>query len=197
MPAKNEKELLLAYIDGDQEAFNELYCLYENDIREVIWRTAPGYLRSEVDDICQYFWLNIIQYISSYDTGKPVKNWFFASAIKASARYRDTQIRKSKVDILDSKVMTVSEMINPPRSREIRPDDNVATKEECRIVRNALGKLKPLYRDIIYKVHLKGLSLDEYSSTTGLPMETVYKRLQRGMQRLREVREVKLLVGQR
>lgn len=196
MPARTEKELLLAYIDGDQEAFNELYRFYERDIREVIRRTTPGYLKSEIDDICQYFWLNIIKYIESYDAGKPLTNWLYASAIKASARYRNTQVRKSKVGILDAKVMTVLEIINPPGSREACPEDHVATNEACRIVRSALGKLKPYYRDIIHKVYLKGISLDDYSLTTGLPMETVYKRLQRGMRRLREVQEVKTLVSQ-
>ncbi len=83
-----EKNLLRRFVKGDEEAFNLLYSQYQQVIRNRIRNYTKGRLRSEIDDICQHFWLNLVRYAQSYDQTKPVENWLISCAVRSIYHYK-------------------------------------------------------------------------------------------------------------
>ena len=48
MKAIDDKDLMLGFLDGNEDAFNELYGRYDDDVRNVIYRYAPACLKGEI-----------------------------------------------------------------------------------------------------------------------------------------------------
>ena len=68
------------------------------------------------------------------------------------------------------------------------------TKEEATVVLKAMKRLPAEYQRITHAVYLKGQSLADYSSTSGVNINTVHGQIKRAMKCLRELPEVRSLV---
>ena len=164
---KPDRDLLLAFIDGDEAAFNELYCRFRRDVRKVVFKYhRPNF---EIDDICQHFWTGLLQYAHSYDRSRPVRNWLISAAVKSVSSYARKQ-RPLSVVSLDS-----------PDHHEQSPVAQAIAKEEVTVVLKAMKKLPAAYQRIIHAVYLKGQSLADYSSTSGVNINTVHGQIKRAM----------------
>ena len=79
---QTDRNLLLAFIDGDEAAFNEFYHRFRQDVRNVVHKYHTPNFHYEIEDICQHFWAGLLQYVHSYDSRKPVRNWLISAAVK-------------------------------------------------------------------------------------------------------------------
>ena len=71
---KTDRDLLLAFIDGNEAAFNELHCRFRRDVRHVVFKYhTPGFY-FEIEDICQHFWTGLLQY-RCRTAAWPTDNW--------------------------------------------------------------------------------------------------------------------------
>ena len=179
---KTDRDLLLAFINGDETAFNELYCRFSRDVRHVVFKYHKPSFHFEIEDICQHFWTGLLQYAHSYDRSKPVRNWLISAAVKSVSSYARKQRPLSLVS-LDS-----------PDHHEQSPVAQAIINEEATVVFEAMKKLPAAYQRIIHAVYLKGQSLADYSATSGVNINTVHGQIKRAMKCLRELPEVRSLV---
>ena len=179
---KTDRDLLLAFIDGDEKAFSELYCRFSRDIRHIVFKYHRPSFYFEIEDICQHFWTGLLQYAHSYDRSRPVRNWLISAAVKSVSSYARKQ-RSQSVVSLDS-----------PDHHEQSPVAQAIITEEATVVFEAMKKLPAEYQRIIHAVYLKGQSLADYSATSGVNINTVYGQIRRAMKCLRELPEVRSLV---
>jgi RNA polymerase sigma-70 factor (ECF subfamily) len=78
------------------------------------------------------------------------------------------------------------ENIFPPDSRALNPEEVVLQDDRGTLLRKALEKLPPNFREVIVLRELEGMSYREIADITGMPAGTVMSSLSRARGRLRE-----------
>jgi RNA polymerase sigma factor (sigma-70 family) len=78
------------------------------------------------------------------------------------------------------------ENIFPPDSRALNPEEVVLQNDRGTLLRKALEKLPPNFREVIVLRELEGMSYREIADITGMPAGTVMSSLSRARGRLRE-----------
>lgn len=77
------------------------------------------------------------------------------------------------------------ENLAPPDSRSPNPEEAVLQNDTTALVRKALEKLPPNFREVLVLRELQGLSYREIAAITGIPAGTVMSSLSRARHRLR------------
>lgn len=75
----------------------------------------------------------------------------------------------------------------PPDSRAPNPEEVLLQNDSGTLVRKALEKLPPNFREVLILRELEGMSYREISDITGMPAGTVMSSLSRARGRLRQV----------
>ncbi len=73
-----------------------------------------------------------------------------------------------------------------PDSRAPNPEEVVLQKDSAALLRTALEKLPPNYREVLILRELEGMSYKEIADITGMPVGTVMSSLSRARGRLRQ-----------
>ncbi len=79
------------------------------------------------------------------------------------------------------------ENLFPPDSRALNPEEVVLQNDSSTLVRKALERLAPNYREVLVLRELEGMSYKEIADITGMPAGTVMSSLSRARDRLRQV----------
>lgn len=179
--------LALAFQQGDSDAFDEVYRLYHEEIREQIrYNTYPN-MQSELDDICQHFWMSIHRWGRSYDPARPLQNWLIATASKATASYYKANTRKRNLNLIGQGYAQLGEdEIVHPIDEQPSPETCAIFREDFAAAKEALGQIPPQFRKAINAVYLEGFTPLAYARLNGIPEGTVYTQLRRGIKHLRK-----------
>jgi RNA polymerase sigma-70 factor (ECF subfamily) len=78
------------------------------------------------------------------------------------------------------------ENLFPSDSRALNPEEVVLQNDSGTLVRKALEKLAPNYREVLVLRELEGMSYREIADITGMPVGTVMSSLSRARGRLRQ-----------
>ena len=78
------------------------------------------------------------------------------------------------------------ENLFPPDSCALNPEEAVLQNDSNALLRKALEKLPPNYREVLILRELEGMSYKEISDITGMPAGTVMSSLSRARSRLRQ-----------
>jgi RNA polymerase sigma-70 factor (ECF subfamily) len=78
------------------------------------------------------------------------------------------------------------ENLFPPDGRNPNPEEVVLQNDSGSLVRQALEKLPPNFREILILRELEGLSYEDIAKITGMPTGTVMSSLSRARSRLRQ-----------
>src|SRR5258707_109158 len=79
------------------------------------------------------------------------------------------------------------ENLFPADSRAPNPEEVVLQNDSVTLVRKALEKLPPNFREVLVLRELEGISYREIAAITGMPAGTVMSSLSRARGRLRQV----------
>jgi RNA polymerase sigma-70 factor, ECF subfamily len=79
------------------------------------------------------------------------------------------------------------ENLFPPDSRALNPEEVVLQNDSANLVRKALERLAPNYREVLVLRELEEMSYKEIADITGMPAGTVMSSLSRARDRLRQV----------
>jgi RNA polymerase sigma-70 factor, ECF subfamily len=75
----------------------------------------------------------------------------------------------------------------PPDSRALNPEEAVLQNDSGALLRKALEKLPPNFREVLVLRELEGMSYREIADITGMPAGTLMSSLSRARARLRQV----------
>lgn len=78
------------------------------------------------------------------------------------------------------------EDLSPPDARTLNPEEVVLQNDSGSLVRQALEKLPPNFREVLILRELEGLSYEDIANITGMPTGTVMSSLSRARSRLRQ-----------
>lgn len=169
--------LVIRAKNGDHEAFGELIEMYEDLVFTIIRQRIRD--NSAVNDVAQDVFLRAFRKIEQLGDPAKFKSWLCQIAARLSINYA-----------LRAKQFEGREYFNPA-GEEKDPAIGLITEETALKVRNALKKVKRIYRDPLVDFYFHDIPLKEIGEKYGIPLGTVKRRLYEGRKLLRNVFETR------
>jgi RNA polymerase sigma-70 factor (ECF subfamily) len=173
MPYQEVPELVRAFRQEDQQAFNRLVTLYQRKI----YNLALGYVKQEDEakDLAQDIFVTVFRQIDKLKDENKFGAWLYQLALN-HCRNRYQKLRRrgffSNQSIDDSETgLNLTSGATPEKDYE--------RQNTARLVREAIASLAPAEKEVILLRDLQELSYEEISEILDLPMGTVKSKLNR------------------
>ncbi|MHC4297963.1 MAG: RNA polymerase sigma factor [Planctomycetota bacterium] len=173
-----DASVMNAYLAGNKEAFNILYERYSGMVEVLIKKFTAKAHQQEVDDICQQFWLNLVQYGSSYDGTSDVSKWLGVIAYNTTVAYQDKHSPKRTLSV-------AADEAHSERMENNDPTAAIMLADEIEAVRAAMDLVNPVYRNILEGIYFQDQTPREYADANDIPIGTVYTQLERAVVHVR------------
>ena len=174
-----DERLMLAYRDGDAEAFERLYQRYRSKLyRHLAHQCGDARLAEE---LFQDIWLKVIAARSTYEPLASFATWIFRIA---HHRLLD-HYRKNGRDALASYTDDDALEAIPAPAASADPARAAESKAIAVRIGSALAALPAAQREVFLMAEAGGMTLDEIAAATASGRETVKSRLRYAMGKLR------------
>jgi RNA polymerase sigma-70 factor (ECF subfamily) len=164
---------------GDREAWSVMYDRHVADVFGFLHHLLGGN-RALAEELNQDVWLTAVQGFDRFDPRKGTfRDWLFGIARhRASRHYRSLSPRPAPDDATAS---------DGEDGGALPPPDLLEEVERAQVVRAALVRIEPDYRDVLVRKYLDGCSVAEIAERTGRSAKAVESMLTRARGRLREL----------
>jgi len=173
--ADTDGELVVRVAAGNLAALGELFDRYEPDVRRFLGRL--GVSASDLDDLVQATFLEVLHAAPRYDPSFAVKVWLLGLAAILVRRHRRSLGRAA------ARLLSWASL--PPREPPPTPAVLVENDQELRRFQEAFERLSIKKREVFALVVLEGLSGEEVASLLAIPVNTVWTRLHHARRELR------------
>ncbi|MEO8355562.1 MAG: sigma-70 family RNA polymerase sigma factor [Chloroflexota bacterium] len=179
----DENVLIKAAQAGDLEAFNTLILRYQN----LLFGIALRMLNDEdtASDAVQEALISVFSKFRTFRGGS-LRSWLARVTVNAcydemrrKRRQRETPLEQFNIN--GEEVEDLAWMIDPGAL----PDEQYDSYELESAIQHCLRMLTPAYRDVVVLVDIEGLSYEEASIATRVPLGTVKSRLARARLQIR------------
>jgi len=161
---------------GDQNAVQECLKSYGG----LVWSLARRTLRNteDAEDAVQEIFLDVWKNAARFDPSQASETTFIAMIARRRLidRIRHGQRRIS--------AGSIDEMLTEP---SVRTDRTLQTNVEAQEAAKAMNQLRPEQRQVLQLYIVHGLSHQEISEATGMPLGTVKTHARRGLIQVREL----------
>ncbi len=184
-PPATDHQLILDFLGGNPEAFNQLLLQYKNPVYNLCCRMLEN--AGDAEDCAQetfikaYFGLKGFRFKSSF------KTWLYRIAVNTcknkmtSAEYRSRQ----NIIELDKPISHLDDMYLEIEDKSKSPETAALEKETAAAIMNAINSLPPLEKTLIVLCDIEDGSYEEIAAITGLKLGTVKSKLARTRHHLR------------
>lgn len=172
----SDETLMLAYANGDGDAFAELYARH----RARLFHYLLGQLRdrSLAEELFQDVWQKMIHARNGWRPDAAFATWLFRIAHnRLNDHWRAARHRPVAPDDADERTARLADTCTP----ELLADEQAQRLE----LRQALAELPPEQQEVVILRLEQELSLEEIGQITGVGRETVKSRLRYAMDKLR------------
>lgn len=167
---------------GDLGAFTDLVLHYKDRLFNFIFRMVHS--REEAEDLLQEVFLRVYKSLSSYSPQYQFSTWVYRIAQNLCI---DTLRRQRMPTIsVDCPLGEDEDLVMELPDQSMSPEVMFESADLRREVEAAIAELPPRYRAVIVLRHLQGLSYEEISQITDLPVNTVKTHIFRARRILRE-----------
>jgi RNA polymerase sigma factor (sigma-70 family) len=135
--------------------------------------------QQDAQDVVQEAYLRAFRFFPSF-RGGDARAWLLK--IVRNTSYTWLHVNRPPQDAAE-----FDENIGPPDLRTPNPEEAVLQNDSFTLVRKALEKLQPNFREVLILRELEGMSYREIADITGMPAGTVMSTLSRARGRLRQV----------
>ena len=184
MPLKRAMDsdalLLAKFLEGSEEAFEELVRRHEAAIRKL----AFGFVRDRglAEDIAQDAFLRAYRKAASFGGEGSVKNWLFRIAIN---RAQDELRRRKRKGEVSWEELDSPDEVGGTAASSI--EDQAAASEFQQHLAQALTRLRKEYRTPLVLREVEGMTYQEIADFLHWPLGTVQTRVHRGRLELRSL----------
>lgn len=179
-----DKELVLRVQNGDQEAFKQLFELYNRRAFAV----AFGVVKNQQDalDVVQDAFIKVYKHIHNFQGSSSFYTWLYRIVMNLSIDH----VRKvRRVTDFDDRIGTQTNSVNQPLTPSIQdsnPGKTVVRKELTGKIKEALEQLPDYHRAVILLREVEGLSYEEMSEVLQVPKGTIMSRLFHARKKMQE-----------
>lgn len=171
---------------GHEAAYRELIRRYERPVFSLIYRMVRD--RELAEDLAQETFIKVLNAIESYRPEYKFSSWIFKIANNAAI----DQLRRRSLDTLSldgsphagsaEAIEATTLQIGDDRESQL---DEVANRELGAMIEEAIGQLRPEYRNCILLRHVEGRPYEEIAEILDLPLGTVKTYIHRARNELR------------
>ena len=185
-----DEELILAFQDGDRDAFNHIVERYKDKLTNFLYRFT--YDINSAQDLAQDTLLKVYINKDSYREIAKFSTWVYTIA----SNLAKTELRKIK----RRKTYTISDLSTDDREFVIHQPDSGSFEDEedtlvsGKILQKCLNELDDEFKNIIILRDIQELSYDEISKILKIPLGTVKSRINRGRFKLKDLLKEKGVV---
>lgn len=174
-----DEEIIVKYLDGEDDALNLLIQRYIKSVYNFIYRYTKSPEASE--DITQDVFVLVWKNIKKFDTTRSFKAWLFTIARNTSLNW----IKKRK-PLTFSDLETDVEFDVADTSLESEEDifDSLLLHAQ---VKDAVRRLPPMYQNIISMKVDTGFTFEEMGEALGEPVNTIKSKHRRAIRQLRQM----------
>ena len=176
----DDQELVRAFQDGDEAAFDELVRRYRNAVAGFIVATLGR--RAELEDLSQEVFLRMHQALPRFQPGGSFPAWLYRITINLC---RD-EIRKNRLRrflSLDNMEPSQAAFKDPTTSS----DSKAMEHEQREVILGALRKVNEKYRTALVLREYEDMSYTEIAATLGITEQAVKSRIFRAREQLRDL----------
>lgn len=175
-----DTELMLAYRDGDELSFNELYARHRTSLYRFILNSCAN--EATAAETFQDVWAKVSQARLGYTDNAPFKAWLYRIARNNLVDgYRASNANPLQhADELneDTQVSSIQTPLQPDEVAQLNTNTSTLTQ--------ALNTLPPTQREVILLRHIAGFTLNEIAEQLNENTETVKSRLRYAFTKLRK-----------
>jgi RNA polymerase sigma-70 factor (ECF subfamily) len=183
----SDKDLLIRYTAGEEEAFHELVSRYKDSVYGFLRRFLSR--PDMVEDVFQETFMQLFVSRDTFDISRPLRPWLFTiAANKAKDALRRMQHQESTHlgDMFNSDEHTIEDVLNTFEYDSRMPYDNLIRDETAESVKKVIAKMPAKLREIILLAYFHKFSYAEISKVLGIPVGTVKSRLHTAVGRFAE-----------
>ncbi len=187
LPNLPDADVVVLAQKGREAAFRELIRRYERPVFSLIFRMVRDGTLAE--DLAQDAFIKVLNNLDKYRAEFKFSSWLFKIANNVAIDH----LRRRQLDTISMDgsphARTAAEM--EATSFDVRDHgenalDELAARELGSAIEQAIGRLRPEYRNCIMLRHVEGRSYEEIAATLDLPLGTVKTYIHRARHQLRE-----------
>lgn len=171
----SDDELMLRLQQGDSSALAPLYRRHRGVVNAVVRRQVVGLSSSDAEDLAHETFLELVKIAPRYRPGSSLKGWLCGIALKKAWR-------RTRGDWLRRQLLARF-------SREETSEDTAARVDTANLVNRRLSQLPPSMREVVVLCLVEGLDTSDAAAALGITVNTVWTRLHRAREKLRELEE--------
>jgi len=177
----NDKQLIQEFLNGSDEAFEELVGRYLKPIYNFLYQFTKD--RDSVDDLAQETFIKVWRNIKKFDQTKSFRVWIYAIAKNTAYDFLKKKKTLSFSNFIDSEGYNKLEKVveDGPRLEEILQRKDLAQELDQK-----LQELPDNYRIILLMRYKEDFSLQEISKILNVPYNTVKSQHARALLALRK-----------
>lgn len=186
-----DKRLIQQYIAGDENSFRKLVLKYQQRVFGTIFMIVKN--KEIAEDIYQDTMMKIVDYLKlgKYNEEGKFLPWLLMIAKNKSIDYFRSKKRKHTIQEND-----VFDIFSNVSTKELRPDQEMESKETSEMVKNLIAELPEKQREVLIMRHYSGLSFKEISEITGTSVNTALGRMRYALIKLRKIALEKNIVNE-
>jgi len=191
LSAKTQERLLAGLRAGDDSAYEQLICLYERPVYNLVYRLLAN--PADAADVVQEVFLKVFRNVTSFRSQSSLKTWIYRIAVNEAHNHRRWFERKCGQEIgLEEEVSEGIHFHQVLEDQTRSPFDSVANAEARAIIEEALASLKPAFRSAVVLRDIEELSYEEIADILQANLGTVKSRILRGREALRVALEIRM-----
>ncbi|MGL4595071.1 MAG: RNA polymerase sigma factor [Thermoguttaceae bacterium] len=183
--AWSDEDLIIEYrMTQNRDLFEELVKRYERELFNYL-RYYTGDAET-AEDIFQTTFLQVHLKCNQFDDDRKFRPWLYRIATNQAI---DIHRKTKKLHVISADETIDSDQSQTSLShllegKEQGPHDNVVREEDAVQVRNAVGKLPELLRQVLYLVYFQGMTYREASESLGVSFGTIKSRIHSAVKQL-------------
>jgi RNA polymerase sigma-70 factor (ECF subfamily) len=170
-----DHELVTACRNGNRQGFHELVLRHKDRLYTLAVRLLGDH--GEAEDITQDTFLRVYERIGEFRGEARFTTWLYRICYNLCLNRLQRKRNDSREETLLEELPDLEE----------RVPDQLITKERQEVVKRALSRLTPEFREVIALYYTGQLSYDEVAMLLELPIGTVRSRLHRGRAELKDI----------
>jgi len=176
--ALDDSDLVAAFLDGEERAFQELVERYQTRLLNFIYRTIGDRERGE--DLVQEVFIRVYRHMHRFDRSKKFSTWIYTIASNLAKNELRNRSRNPLVFFQTIK-KNWQDDDRPLQFEDAgsRPDDLYRKRHLREMVELSVAKLPEHHRQVFVLRELEGKSYEEIAEITGCNLGTVKSRLNR------------------
>jgi RNA polymerase sigma factor (sigma-70 family) len=181
-PTEMSDEMLAARAkSGEMDAFVELSQRHASRVFQTTYRVTRN--RQDAEDALQEAFLNAFTHMKNFEGRSSFSTWLTRIAINSALMTLRKKRNSHEIPLDDGPVGNF--VIREPQSPMGDPESHYVRGERDKLLRKAIHRLPPIYREVIHLQESKEHSLREIAQSLGITVPAVKSRLSRAKNALR------------